>query len=217
MIPEKALQIVLDHLEASGITYMISGSFASNVHGVPRVTYDADVIVEAELLTLLRFVGGLGSDFYADPEAAKTAFAGNRMFNIIHMPTGFKVDLILRKARSFSEQEFQRRQQVDLLGRTCWFTSPEDIILFIFTTLSAQTPCRNAQLGAGSVTMEVAGLCEVMDWVMGFGRHAEALEPSHLRRAVAQELVATAGKYAERGEPSTRNFDRMPDTFELSR
>lgn len=129
MIPEKALQIVLDHLEASGITYMISGSFASNVHGVPRVTYDADVIIEADLPTLLRFVEGLGSDFYADPEAAKTAFAGNRMFNIIHMPTGFKVDLILRKARSFSEREFQRRQQVEFLGRTCWFTSPEDIIL----------------------------------------------------------------------------------------
>ena len=27
------------------------------------------------------------------------------------------------------------------------------------------------------MTMEVAGLCEVMSWVMGFGRHAEVLEP----------------------------------------
>ncbi len=81
---------------------MISGSFASNVHGVPRVTVDADVIVEADLRALPRFIGRLGDDFYADAEAAKDAFAGNRMFNIIHLPTGFKIDLILRKTRDFS-------------------------------------------------------------------------------------------------------------------
>lgn len=33
---------------------------------------------------------------------------------------------------------------------------------------------------------------------MGFGRHAEVLEPAHLREAVAQELAVTAGRYAER-------------------
>ena len=36
------------------------------------------------------------------------------------------------------------------------------------------------------MTMQVGGLCEVMNWVMGFGRHAEVLEPAHLRQAVAQ-------------------------------
>ena len=47
------------------------------------------------------------------------------------------------------------------------------------------------------MTMEVGGLREVMSWVMGFGRHAEILEPAHLRQAVAEELSITAGKYAE--------------------
>ena len=50
------------------------------------------------------------------------------------------------------------------------------------------------------MTMEVAGLVEVMSWVMGFGRHAEVLEPAYLREAMAQEIAATAGKYSE--EPS---------------
>lgn len=48
------------------------------------------------------------------------------------------------------------------------------------------------------MTMEVGGLCEVMTWVMGFGRHAEILEPAHLRQAVAEELSATGAKYSER-------------------
>ena len=46
------------------------------------------------------------------------------------------------------------------------------------------------------MTMEVGGLCEVMSWVMGFGKHAEVLEPEHLRKAVVEELAATGKKYA---------------------
>ena len=42
--------------------------------------------------------------------------------------------------------------------------------------------------------------CEVMSWVMGFGRQAEDLDPPHLRQAVAEEFGVTAEKYAERGE-----------------
>jgi len=47
------------------------------------------------------------------------------------------------------------------------------------------------------LTMEVGGLVEVMSWVLGFGKQAEVMEPEHLRKAVAEELLATAEKYAE--------------------
>jgi len=47
------------------------------------------------------------------------------------------------------------------------------------------------------MTMEVGGLQEVMSWVLGFGRHAEMLEPVHLRQAVLEELSATAERYVE--------------------
>ena len=54
------------------------------------------------------------------------------------------------------------------------------------------------------MTMKVAGLCEVIDWVMGFGRHAEVLEPDNLREAVAQELAATTERYTEGTSPMYR-------------
>lgn len=129
MKPEEALQIVLDQFEARGILYMITGSFASNAHGVPRVTYDADVIVETDQHHLHEFIGKLGTDFYADSEAASEALAGRGMFNIIHMPTGFKIDVILRKNRPFSEEEFHRRQEIPFLGRRRSFATAEDTIL----------------------------------------------------------------------------------------
>jgi predicted DNA-binding transcriptional regulator YafY len=47
------------------------------------------------------------------------------------------------------------------------------------------------------LTMEVGGLVEVMNWVLGFGRQAEVLEPAHLREAVAEELFAAVGKYRD--------------------
>jgi len=38
MSPEEALQLILDKLEGCGIDHMLTGSFASNMHGVPRTT-----------------------------------------------------------------------------------------------------------------------------------------------------------------------------------
>ncbi len=47
------------------------------------------------------------------------------------------------------------------------------------------------------LAMEVGGLSEVMSWVLGFRRQAEVLEPEHLRKAVAKEAAAVAGRYEE--------------------
>jgi len=48
--------------------------------------------------------------------------------------------------------------------------------------------------------MEVGGLDEVMSWVLGFGRQAEVLSPAHLRKAVAEEAQAVAGRYEDDAE-----------------
>ena len=43
---DEALLAVLDALDVVGIPYMIVGSLASNFHGIPRSTRDANVVVE---------------------------------------------------------------------------------------------------------------------------------------------------------------------------
>lgn len=126
---EDSLKIVLGLLEDCGIDYMITGSFASNVHGVPRTTYDADVVIKTNLFSIMQFIKLLGTEFYVSKEAAKEAVANYRIFNIIHYETGLKVDLIICKQRSFSQEEFNRRQKVIFLGKPFWFTSAEDTIL----------------------------------------------------------------------------------------
>jgi hypothetical protein len=65
MIPEDALQEVLSRLDQCGISHMITGSFASNMHGVPRATQDAGIVIEANQGSLNEFLESLGAEFYA--------------------------------------------------------------------------------------------------------------------------------------------------------
>ncbi len=66
--------------------------------------------------------------------------------------------------------------------------------------LEGQAKTSKPQLARDAMTMEVGGLCGIMSYVLGFGRHAEVLEPTHLRQAVAQEIAATAEIYGEKRE-----------------
>jgi hypothetical protein len=129
MTSEDALRLLFSKLGECGIPYMITGSFASNIHGLPRATQDADVIIEVEPGTLERFLESLGPTFYRSMEAAMDALSREQMFNVVHLETGFKVDLIVRKSRPFSRIEFSRRQPAFYLGENRWFATAEDIIL----------------------------------------------------------------------------------------
>ena len=43
--------------------------------------------------------------------------------------------------------------------------------------------------------VDVAGLCEIQWWILGYGDQAEALEPSELRKILSDRLAAAAKRY----------------------
>jgi len=43
---------------------------------------------------------------------------------VIDLASGWKIDLIIRKLRPFSEEEFRRRQQVNLDGTLFFWRAP---------------------------------------------------------------------------------------------
>ena len=51
------------------------------------------------------------------------------MFNVIDLVSGWKIDLIIRKNREFSRDEFARRLEMSLLGVTVFVASPEDTVV----------------------------------------------------------------------------------------
>lgn len=126
----EVLQRVTAELDRSGIEYMLTGSFASVYYGSPRSTQDIDLVIAATSAQLRAFIGSLPSrEYYSDVDAALEALRRQSMFNIIDMKTGWKIDLIIRKARAFSREEFKRRQRLNVKGASLFVASAEDVIL----------------------------------------------------------------------------------------
>ena len=131
MAPEELLGRVTAALEAVSAPYMLTGSLAAIFFGEPRLTVDIDLVVdltEAQIVTLAAFFPP--DEYYFDEVMAKEALAARGQFNILHIPSGLKVDLIVVRSRVFSQTEFSRRRRRRLgNGREVDVAQPEDLIL----------------------------------------------------------------------------------------
>jgi len=124
------LGLVTAALERAGIAHMLTGSFAAAWYGAARATLDFDLVIDASGYQLRRFVESFNpAEYYVSLDAALQALAHQSQFNVIALESGWKVDLIIRKARPFSRMEFDRRIQVEIGGKTHWIVSPEDLVI----------------------------------------------------------------------------------------
>jgi hypothetical protein len=127
--PEDVLLFIIEKLEKHGIDYMVTGSFASNLHGIPRATFDADIVINSDFERVKAFLKELGNNFYVDIKTVEEAFDTRGIFNILHFETGFKIDFIIKKETDYFEKEFERRKPHKFKEKICFFASPEDTIL----------------------------------------------------------------------------------------
>ena len=130
MTPDDVFRRVIGALERAGIPYMLTGSFASSYHGSPRATQDIDVVVAPSADQLRALIRSLPTaEYYVDEDAAFEAQRNEGQFNIVDFASGWKVDLIIRKARPFSRQEFDRREVADFHGLQVAIATVEDVLL----------------------------------------------------------------------------------------
>src|SRR5207302_7143879 len=100
----EVLQRVTAALDHAGIAYMLTGSFASVFYGSPRSTQDIDIVIGVTPLQLRTFVERLPrSEYYVDEDTALEALKRESLFNIIDLKTSWKIDMIIRKSRAFSQ------------------------------------------------------------------------------------------------------------------
>jgi hypothetical protein len=124
-----ALFEVIGALERLGIRYLLGGSFASGIHGVPRATRDADLLVDLEVEQARLLPETLGAAWYADQAMIEDALARGISFNVIHGPTNFKVDCFPVGARTFHRSEMDRRRLESLGEKQVYVSTPEDTLL----------------------------------------------------------------------------------------
>src|SRR3954471_2689491 len=76
MTAEEILYLVVDALESLGVPYMVVGSFSSSLYGTPRMTHDADLVVEFGDVSASLLQQRLGPDFRLDPQMSFETITG---------------------------------------------------------------------------------------------------------------------------------------------
>jgi len=152
--PGGLLRKIITALETALIPYMVVGSFASTAHGEPRTTRDLDLVIDPRPDQLNELLAALDAEhYYVDSDVARDALRRRSMFNIIEIATGWKLDLVIRKARPFSIEEMRRRTITKILGMDVSTATAEDTII---------AKLEWAKLGASDRQLEdVAGMLRV--------------------------------------------------------
>ncbi|MHB0937952.1 MAG: nucleotidyl transferase AbiEii/AbiGii toxin family protein [Armatimonadota bacterium] len=120
---------VADRLAEAGIDYMITGSIASAIYAVPRMTRDIDVVIHVSPVEGEKLIAVFKEDYYLDEETLLQAIRRHEMFNVIDQKTVIKIDFIIRKNDEYRRVEFDRRRQIAIDGHLIWVVAPEDLIL----------------------------------------------------------------------------------------
>ncbi|MDP3768887.1 MAG: hypothetical protein Q8S13_12800 [Dehalococcoidia bacterium] len=164
------LQSIAATLDAAGIPFMLTGSMASAYHGAGRATMDIDLVIDPTRTQLLAVVASVTeAGLYVSADAALEALDQRSMFNVVDTTTGWKVDLIIRKSRPFSQAEFERRVPIAYEGRRLCVATVEDVIV---------AKLEWARLGGSARQIEdVAALLKV---------HADELDRAYLDRWIAE-------------------------------
>ena len=112
------------------ISYLITGSFASSLHGEFRATNDLDCLAALDRRLVGALLQDLESDFIVDLNQATAALAEGTSFNLIHRGTLLKVDVFPART-AFDREALERAEPVELPGTTTRLrvATKEDILL----------------------------------------------------------------------------------------
>jgi len=131
MLPTELLRLVGERLDRLGCLRFVTGSVASTVFGEPRFTNDVDIVVRMDERQAALFASSfVGDEWYVSAEAAVDAARRRRMFNVIHVPSGLKADIVVARGTAHDDARFSRVRRIQMPdGRSEPFASPEDVIL----------------------------------------------------------------------------------------
>ena len=130
--PLRITQCVTKVLEQLNIPYLVGGSLASSLHGIPRATQDVDIVANLEFHHIPLLVNALEAEFYIDADMIQEAIQQRSSFNVIHLETMFKIDIFVFQVDLASQEEMARREQYQVSDnppQTLFLASAEDIIL----------------------------------------------------------------------------------------
>lgn len=119
-------------LASLNVAHHLGGSFASSIHGVPRQTRDADIVADLSQTAVATIVETLEAEFYVDEPMIRDAITRRASFYLIHLDSGFKIDIFVTGTSDFDRQEMARSTSLQLTpdpADVIHVKSVEDLIL----------------------------------------------------------------------------------------
>ena len=77
--------------------WLVGGSVASSLHGIPRSTQDVDLVADLLEIHVDPFATKLEEAFYVSRDAIRDAVLRRSSFNLIHLEAMTKVDVFAQK------------------------------------------------------------------------------------------------------------------------
>ena len=133
MQENELLQYTVTALRDAEINYLVTGSMASMYYGEARMTRDMDILVwltsgDDRLPFLLKRFSQ--PEFYLSPDAAAQAISVGGQFNVLHVPSSFKIDFMVAQNSLYDRTRLNRPHIGDLPGaRDVQIAAPEDVML----------------------------------------------------------------------------------------
>lgn len=127
------IELFVARLEATGLSYMVTGSVASMIYGEPRLTLDLDLVIELPANRVEEFLAAFPeSEFYRPPVEVvrlECSRESRGHFNVIHHETGAKADVYLAARDRLHEWGLAHRRRLPLGSGTIALAPPEYVIL----------------------------------------------------------------------------------------
>ncbi len=115
------------------IPYLVGGSLASSMYGIPRSIQVVDLVARMESAQGEALAEALEKTFHVDKAMIAGAIAEHYLFNVIHRRTLYKADVFVAGEDPWIDSELERArvEELELEGKN-WvlrFASPEDVLL----------------------------------------------------------------------------------------
>ncbi len=119
----------LERLNRLRLPYMLVGSMASNVWGIPRSTHDLDFVLLIKPEDVTNLASAFADSFFLQVDSIRRAFSPPYQFNMIDEKSALKLDFWLLHDDPFERSAFARRTLVRLFSTPAWVATAEDVIL----------------------------------------------------------------------------------------
>ena len=98
-------------LEHAGVAYFLGGSVASSLQATARSTNDVDFVVALAPTQVETLARELGPEFSIDEESLAEAARSRTSWNVFHLPSGLKIDLMMQQDTPYDREAFSRRRR----------------------------------------------------------------------------------------------------------